>query len=76
MAPLNFDLKDDAPAAAEPATASDTEGFSLTVRRRRIQCLVGLKQWAAVLEAAAAFPYQAAYLPVNRLALDGTVHDW
>ena len=28
------------------------------------------------LEAAAAFPYQAAYLPVNRLALDGTVHDW
>jgi mannonate dehydratase len=28
------------------------------------------------LEAAAAFPYQAAYLPVNRLAVDGTVHDW
>ena len=28
------------------------------------------------LEAAAAHPYQAAYLPVNRLALDGTVHDW
>ena len=28
------------------------------------------------LEAAAAFPYQPAYLPVNRLALDGTVHDW
>jgi mannonate dehydratase len=28
------------------------------------------------LEAAAAYPYQAAYLPVNRLALDGTVHDW
>ncbi|MFJ5265206.1 D-mannonate dehydratase ManD [Streptomyces sp. NPDC088387] len=28
------------------------------------------------LEAAAAFPYEAAYLPVNRLALDGTVHDW
>ena len=28
------------------------------------------------LDAAAAFPYQAAYLPVNRLAVDGTVHDW
>ena len=28
------------------------------------------------VEAAAAYPYQAAYLPVNRLALDGTVHDW
>ena len=28
------------------------------------------------LEAAAVFPYQAAYLPVNRLAVDGTVHDW
>jgi mannonate dehydratase len=28
------------------------------------------------LEAAAAFPYQPAYLPVNRLAIDGTVHDW
>ncbi|MEV6112000.1 D-mannonate dehydratase ManD [Streptomyces sp. NPDC052109] len=28
------------------------------------------------LDAAAAFPYQGAYLPVNRLALDGTVHDW
>jgi mannonate dehydratase len=28
------------------------------------------------LEAAAAFPYQAAYLPVSRLAVDGTVHDW
>jgi mannonate dehydratase len=28
------------------------------------------------LEAAAAHPYQAAYLPVNRLAVDGTVHDW
>jgi mannonate dehydratase len=27
------------------------------------------------LEAAAAFPYQPAYLPVNRLR-DGTVHDW
>ncbi len=27
------------------------------------------------LEAAARFPYEAAYLPVNRLA-DGTVHDW
>jgi mannonate dehydratase len=27
-------------------------------------------------EAAAAFPYQRAYLPVNRLAVDGTVHDW
>ena len=26
-------------------------------------------------EAAAAFPYQQAYLPFNRLA-DGTVHDW
>ncbi|GAA2690830.1 MULTISPECIES: D-mannonate dehydratase ManD [Actinosynnema] len=26
-------------------------------------------------EAAAAFPYEAAYLPVNRLR-DGTVHDW
>jgi mannonate dehydratase len=26
-------------------------------------------------DAAAAFPYEAAYLPVNRL-LDGTVHDW
>jgi mannonate dehydratase len=26
-------------------------------------------------DAAAAFPYEAAYLPVNRLA-DGTVHDW
>jgi mannonate dehydratase len=25
--------------------------------------------------AAAAYPYVAAYLPVNRL-LDGTVHDW
>ncbi|MFF1678519.1 D-mannonate dehydratase ManD [Streptomyces sp. NPDC058256] len=28
------------------------------------------------LEAAAAHPYQGAYLPVNRLVLDGTVHDW
>jgi mannonate dehydratase len=28
------------------------------------------------IEAAAAHPYQAAYLPVNRLAVDGTVHDW
>jgi mannonate dehydratase len=27
------------------------------------------------LEAAAAFPYRPAYLPVNRLA-DGTLHDW
>ncbi|QEO15436.1 D-galactonate dehydratase family protein [Agromyces intestinalis] len=27
------------------------------------------------LEAAAAYPYQTAYLPYNRL-LDGTVHDW
>ncbi|MFD7658655.1 D-mannonate dehydratase ManD [Actinosynnema sp. NPDC059797] len=27
------------------------------------------------LEAAARFPYRAAYLPVNRLA-DGTLHDW
>ncbi|MCW2522406.1 MAG: bifunctional D-altronate/D-mannonate dehydratase, partial [Frankiales bacterium] len=27
------------------------------------------------VEAAAAFPYQPAYLPVNRLR-DGTVHDW
>ncbi|MFC6089853.1 D-galactonate dehydratase family protein [Saccharothrix sp. BKS2] len=27
------------------------------------------------LDAAARFPYRAAYLPVNRLA-DGTVHDW
>ena len=26
-------------------------------------------------EAAAAFPYQQAYLPYNRL-IDGTVHDW
>ena len=26
-------------------------------------------------DAAAAFPYEAAYLPVNRL-LDGTMHDW
>jgi mannonate dehydratase len=26
-------------------------------------------------EAAAAFPYQQAYLPYNRL-VDGTVHDW
>ncbi|MCQ8187479.1 hypothetical protein [Streptomyces rugosispiralis] len=26
-------------------------------------------------EAAGRFPYQPAYLPVNRLA-DGTVHDW
>ena len=26
--------------------------------------------------AAAAFPYRAAYLPVSRLALDGTIHDW
>jgi mannonate dehydratase len=28
------------------------------------------------LEAAAAYPYQGAYLPINRLAVDGTVHDW
>jgi mannonate dehydratase len=28
------------------------------------------------IEAAEAFPYQGAYLPVNRLAVDGTVHDW
>lgn len=28
------------------------------------------------VEAAAAFPYRGAYLPVNRLALDATVHDW
>jgi hypothetical protein len=28
------------------------------------------------LEASADFPYQAAYLRVNWLALDGTVHDW
>jgi mannonate dehydratase len=26
-------------------------------------------------QAASAFPYQSAYLPVNRLQ-DGTVHDW
>jgi mannonate dehydratase len=26
-------------------------------------------------EAAAAYPYQQAYLPYNRL-VDGTVHDW
>jgi mannonate dehydratase len=26
-------------------------------------------------EAASAFPYEAAYLPVNRLR-DGTMHDW
>jgi mannonate dehydratase len=26
-------------------------------------------------KAAAAYPYEAAYLPVNRL-LDGTLHDW
>src|SRR4029077_13426027 len=24
----------------------------------------------------AAVPYRAAYLPVSRLALDGTIHDW
>jgi mannonate dehydratase len=28
------------------------------------------------LDAAARFPYKAAYLPVSRLALDGTMHDW
>jgi mannonate dehydratase len=27
-------------------------------------------------ELAATFPYQQAYLPVNRLQLDGTMHDW
>ncbi len=41
--------------ASEPSTASDAEGFGLTVRRRRIQCLVGLKRWDDVIEAAKAY---------------------
>ncbi|MEZ0109986.1 L-alanine-DL-glutamate epimerase-like enolase superfamily enzyme [Catenulispora sp. EB89] len=27
-------------------------------------------------EAGAAHPYERAYLPVNRLKLDGSMHDW
>jgi TolA-binding protein len=41
--------------ASEPSTPSDAEGFALTVRRRRIQCLVGLKRWQDVIEAAKAY---------------------
>jgi TolA-binding protein len=45
--------------AAEPPSPADTEGFGLTVRRRRIQCLVGLKRWEDVLEAARAYQAEA-----------------
>ncbi len=41
--------------ASEPSTSTDSEGFALTVRRRRIQCLVLLKRWEDAVEAAGAY---------------------
>jgi TolA-binding protein len=41
--------------AAEPSGPGDPEGFGLTVRRRRIQCLVGLKRWDEAIAAAEAY---------------------
>jgi cellulose synthase operon protein C len=41
--------------ASEPVAASDPDGFLLTIRRRRIQSLVGLKRWADTISAAEAY---------------------
>jgi TolA-binding protein len=38
--------------AAAPPAPSDAEGFGLTVRRRRIQCLIGLNRWDDAINAA------------------------
>lgn len=50
--------------ASEPAHASDPDGFLLMVRRRRIQCLVGLKRWDDVIEAAGAYRADAPQDPL------------
>jgi TolA-binding protein len=61
-------LESDDPATAEagfqalesePAAPGDPEGFLRTIRRRRIQSLVALKEWEKVLEAADAFKADA-----------------
>jgi TolA-binding protein len=41
--------------SAEPSGANGPDGFNLTVRRRRIQCLVGLKRWDEAIAAAEAY---------------------
>src|SRR5207248_3610237 len=45
---------------SEPGSPNDPEGFLRTIRRRRIQSLVALKEWEKVLEAADAFKAEAA----------------
>jgi TolA-binding protein len=41
--------------ASEPPASSDPDGFLLTVRRRRVQCLIGLKRWNEAVSAAEAY---------------------
>jgi TolA-binding protein len=45
--------------AAEPPSPSDSTGFTFSVRRRLIQCLVGLSRWKAALEAADTYRAEA-----------------
>jgi len=45
--------------ASEPSTTTDAEGFGLTVRRRLIQCLVGLKRWDDAIAAAETYRAEA-----------------
>jgi TolA-binding protein len=44
---------------SEPPARSDAEGFGPNVRRRRIQCLVGLKRWEDAIAAAQAYRKEA-----------------
>jgi TolA-binding protein len=56
--------------ASEPPAPSDAEGFALAVRRRRIQCLVGLKRWEDVIAAAQAYRAEAPEDPHERAEVD------